>query len=221
MANTNKTVWEKFIEFCNDIPAIEKDGTNPHFKSKYITLDEIFKKIKEPMRKHEVRVYHNISSEVLENNWLLIKVTPVFCCKTGEVIEGETFQCLAIASQIQNNGSIITYAKRYTISAFLGIAADEDDDGNAAMELSKTADTSALTSKLQAKVIAPNKNSLDTYKNMIRTMTKENASAVLNKVIEVDNETITKGFNKKLTSLGLMIGANGIEPIPVKQEEAL
>lgn len=218
MANTNNTVWQKFIDFCNDIPKIEKDGTNPHFKSKYTTLDEIFNKLKEPMRKHEVRVYHNVSSEVLENNWLLIKVTPVFCCKTGDTIEGESFQCLAIANQIQNNGSIITYAKRYTISAFLGISADEDDDGNSGMETTKAANTSALTSKLQAKVIAPN-DALEPYKNMIRTMTRENANDVMDKVITLNNTTITKGFNKQLKALGLMIANNGIEPIPQTDKE--
>ncbi|MGH2595803.1 MAG: ERF family protein [Actinomycetota bacterium] len=47
---------------------------------------------------------------------------------SGEWVEYEPLQ-IPSASDAQSIGSAITYARRYALSAALGIAADEDDDG--------------------------------------------------------------------------------------------
>ena len=48
---------------------------------------------------------------------------------TGESIDGEMLLMLA-KQDPQGQGSAITYARRYSLMAVLGLVADEDDDGN-------------------------------------------------------------------------------------------
>jgi len=208
MENTQEKIYEKFISFSNDIENIEKDGINPHFKSKYTTLDEIFKKIKASCKKHQVRVFNKVESSVLDNGSLYIEVTPVFMCQYG-IYEGGTFRCIS-TNQIQNNGSVITYAKRYTISAFLGIAADEDDDGNAGMQGVQVVNTNPTGIK-KVNTVAENKikSPNEILKDEIRNMTRETAYVVNRKVLKCNDDNLIKGYHKKLHQLGLIIDDKG------------
>lgn len=54
--------------------------------------------------------------------------------KSGEWIEASTPVVAAQGNGPQAFGSSITYAKRYALTAMLGISADEDDDGAAAAD---------------------------------------------------------------------------------------
>jgi hypothetical protein len=50
--------------------------------------------------------------------------------ESGEVIEETATLATKTETNPQDYGSAFTYFKRYAWSAILGIAADEDDDGN-------------------------------------------------------------------------------------------
>ena len=59
-------------------------------------------------------------------------VTTLIVHESGEWIESEPCHMVPTASTPQGAGSAISYARRYSLSAMLGIMADDDDDGAAA-----------------------------------------------------------------------------------------
>ena len=124
-----KTLYEALLEVQREVPAIQKNGINPHFKSKYITLDSLMSQVLPVLHKHN---FIWITLPTTENSDPSLSYALIYT-PTGEKIEG-TMSLQAKGVSPQDQGSAITYAKRYSISALLGIVADEDDDGSKAQE---------------------------------------------------------------------------------------
>ncbi len=107
-----------------------KDSTNPHFKSKYADLTADWNACKDVLKEHKLAVIQTFSPENKEGTVL---VTTRLIHQSGEWIEGE----LPMPHRDNNPqavGSAITYARRYSLSAMLGIVTEEDDDGNSAAQ---------------------------------------------------------------------------------------
>lgn len=108
-----------------------KDALNPHFKSKYADLSAVWDVIRGPLSKHGLAISQwPVHSD--DNRMHL--VTRLAC--SGEWIMA-TYSSPVGAQTAQAMGSAITYAKRYTLMAILGIPS-EDDDGEAASNRSHT-----------------------------------------------------------------------------------
>lgn len=101
------------------------DSVNPGFKSKYASLAAVLERAR----------------PVLAANGLFLLMAPVhedghsgvdwtLGHTGGASLTGRVMFKIAQDTP-QGAGSAITYARRYTYSAILGIAADDDDDGNA------------------------------------------------------------------------------------------
>ncbi len=111
-----------------EAPKIQKDGLNPHFKSKYMSLDTIIGEV----------------GPVLSKNGLIWVTLPCRDDKGEPALRyriihadskeelGDTIPLLLSKSDPQGQGSAITYARRYSLVAVLNLVADEDDDGNSA-----------------------------------------------------------------------------------------
>ena len=95
--------------------------TNPHFKSKYADLAAIFDAARKPLSANGLAIVQTIGDGVLHTRLLHT---------SGQWIASE--HPLPMSGKPQEIGSALTYARRYSLSALLGIAADEDDDANAA-----------------------------------------------------------------------------------------
>jgi len=104
------------------------DMENPHFKSKYASLKSVRNACKEALKKYKLSV-----------NFQIFSVKDVFYCRTilGHGESGEwmstTFRLLIDKSNMQGLGSAISYAKRYSLAAMVGVVDSEDDDGNSAV----------------------------------------------------------------------------------------
>jgi len=94
---------------------------NPHFKSKYADLAAIFDAARKPLSANGLAIVQTISDGVLHTRLLHT---------SGQWIASE--HPLPMSGRPQEIGSALTYARRYSLSALIGIAADEDDDANAA-----------------------------------------------------------------------------------------
>ena len=94
---------------------------NPHFKSKYADLAAIFDAARKPLSANGLAIVQTIGNGVLHTRLLHT---------SGQWIASE--HPLPMSGKPQEIGSALTYARRYSLSALLGIAADEDDDANAA-----------------------------------------------------------------------------------------
>lgn len=114
-----------------ELPAVDKDSVNPHFKSRFTSLDHLIAKTRPVANRHGVTV----------TQWPTFIVTdgiqPIHALQTrvqhvsGEFIEA-TMPLILGKADMQGLGSALTYAKRYMWAAALGVSTDEDDDGNAA-----------------------------------------------------------------------------------------
>lgn len=106
----------------------KKSSDNPYFKSKYADLAEVLSVAREPLAKNGLSIMQ--ASEGVANGYM--SVTTLLLHSSGQFIKATgTFP---IGKQDpQGAGSALTYARRYSLAAMLGIAQEgEDDDANAA-----------------------------------------------------------------------------------------
>lgn len=115
--------------FQSEVKQPEKSGNNPHFKSKYVTLDGTVKAIHECAPKHGLSF---VQMPVGDENG--IGVVTVILHSSGQFIEFDPFILPLDKKTAQGVGSATTYAKRYSLSAAFGIVSDVDDDGNEATD---------------------------------------------------------------------------------------
>lgn len=108
--------------FQAEVGSVGKDSTNPFFKSKYASLENIITTIKPLLAKHGLAYAQfpdgdGLTTAIMHVGGGGLKATATLHLK------GQT---------PQDQGSAITYMRRYALSAALGLATEEDDDGNAA-----------------------------------------------------------------------------------------
>lgn len=110
----------------------KKDSQNPHFKSKYADLESVWEAAREPLSSHGLSVVQ-IPGQVSGST---LKVETMLLHESGEYISG-VLEIPITKQDAQGIGSAITYARRYALAAFVGIA-PEDDDGEGAVGRGKT-----------------------------------------------------------------------------------
>jgi hypothetical protein len=108
-----------------EIDAAPKSEANPFFKSSYADLATVRSAIREAFGKHGLSVV-----QIPHTGDGTVSVTTILMHASGQFIEG-TLTLRPTKNDPQGVGSAITYARRYSLMAFAGVAPD-DDDGNAA-----------------------------------------------------------------------------------------
>lgn len=103
-----------------------KDSNNPHFKSKYADLTSVWAAAASALKEHGLSVMQFPGA--CEGGQL--HMTTQIMHKSGQWMRSSMSIPLA-KNDAQAYGSAVTYARRYAMSAALGIVQD-DDDGNAA-----------------------------------------------------------------------------------------
>lgn len=110
----------------SEFQAIPKSETNPFFKSKYASLPTVVEAASPIISKLGLSVAQfpclDEHGDTLVT-WLLHT--------SGQYIN-TTMRLHLNKDDAQSQGSAMTYARRYSYMAVLGLVADEDDDGNAA-----------------------------------------------------------------------------------------
>jgi hypothetical protein len=101
---------------------------NPHFKSKYADLAAIRDAVVPSLAKHGIAVTQGTGSD---GSGLAMLLFTRLLHQSGQWIEC-AYPMTADVSMPQKMGSALTYARRYSLAAICGIAAEEDDDANAA-----------------------------------------------------------------------------------------
>jgi hypothetical protein len=105
-----------------------KDSKNPFFKSSYSSLAAVWSACRKPLSDNGLSVVQ--TTEYLPENPDMVIVDTRLCHSSGEWIQGRLVM-KPVKADPQGIGSCLTYARRYALSAMVGIA-PEDDDGNAA-----------------------------------------------------------------------------------------
>lgn len=109
-----------------DIGSAHRDSKNPHFNSKYASLDAVQDACREPLSKAGIA-----TMQVPFNDGDNVGVVTMLVHSSGEWIKGK-LAVKPVKYDAQGVGSVITYLRRYLLGAMVGVA-PADDDGNAAV----------------------------------------------------------------------------------------
>lgn len=129
----------------SQMKAAPKMKTNPFFKSKYADLAAIWDCCREPLGNNGLSVV-----QMPEDNDKGFMLVTMLMHESGQWISSE-YNVPVLKADQQALGSAITYAKRYALSAMIGIVSDEDDDGNAATKKSNVTSIKSVEYYDQAK----------------------------------------------------------------------
>lgn len=108
---------------------VKKDANNPAFRTKYATLQSVLETIEEPLWANGLVLLQRFESG--EGGPVLI--TEIVHAATGDRISSALPIVSKDPTDPQKLGGAITYARRYSLLALLGLA-PEDDDGNSAAQ---------------------------------------------------------------------------------------
>ena len=115
------------VKASAEIKTAKKDAENPFFKSRYSDLPCIVEACKSALLKNNLVV---TQSTTLLNGATLLVTT--LHHTSGQWIRGY-YPVTAVKADPQAMGSAVTYARRYALSAMVGVVSEDDDDGESAM----------------------------------------------------------------------------------------
>jgi hypothetical protein len=142
------------LQILCELHNVAADKVNPFHNSRYASLAAIFDYLNPLMEERGLAICQSIalsegdyeeetiykSSETQTSRKVVTHgksqscITELIDVESGEVLERNSVPLGFTGADPQKIASAITYARRYGISALLGIATEEDDDANAASE---------------------------------------------------------------------------------------
>jgi hypothetical protein len=133
---TAANIHAAFAAALADMTSPTANKVNPAFKSKYATLDHILDHIRPILAKHGLALTQSVHSE--EGR---VGVLTRIVGQDGFLDLGSITIATKPETNAQQVGGILTYLRRQSIQASLGIATDLDDDGNNAAAIAPAAKT--------------------------------------------------------------------------------
>ena len=119
-----KNIISLLIKARSEIQPPKKEGTNPHFRSRYVTLEGCIEAVTEPLAKNGFF----LSQQVGSNEFGSFVTTKIYHQDYSQVMEC-TVPLVLAKNDMQGLGSAVTYARRYGIMSLLNLPS-EDDDAN-------------------------------------------------------------------------------------------
>lgn len=134
MSSSSETVKhdslaEALVAAQAEFPPVDRDQENPHFKSRFVSLGNLLTKTRPVLNRHGIAITQKPMLDEQGNFVLRTNLVHV----SGES-DGFDSPLNPTKNDPQGQGSAITYMRRYTTSALLGIADQDDDDGAVAAE---------------------------------------------------------------------------------------
>ena len=127
-----KNFDEAMLAFQMEAVAATKGGENPHFKSSYSTLEEVMTAAREA-NKYGLYFMQPLDLITIGEQVVQVVKTTIIHAPTKEARISMCPIRSKDPADPQKMGSGITYAKRYSLQAAMGLPS-EDDDGNAAAD---------------------------------------------------------------------------------------
>lgn len=119
------------------LEAAEKNSTNTvggGGKKKYADIAAVYSAIREPLSNNGL----SIAQTMRPSDPGTVCVRTMLMHESGQWISGECVLPWDRQGGPQGAGSAITYARRYSLSAMIGVVSEDDDDGLGAMPKSKS-----------------------------------------------------------------------------------
>lgn len=119
-------ISKALAKFQEEVKQPFKDADNPFFKSKYVPLESVVEAISQYGPKNGL----SFTQWALNDESGKVGVATLLMHESGEFIEYDPVFMTPDKNTPQGAGALLTYLKRYTLSAIYGITSDADDDGN-------------------------------------------------------------------------------------------
>jgi len=121
-------IFASLLKIQSELKPIVKEEENPHFKSSYYDINAALAQLKPLLTEHGLVLLQPLYSD--ETGTFL---KTIIASAEGEVLEYSLK--LPEVTDPQKFGALVTYYRRFALTAFLAIEA-EDDDGNTAAAIS-------------------------------------------------------------------------------------
>lgn len=132
ISNDQKLQFHKaLLALHADIEALKRSEGNPFFKSKYVPLPDMIDALRPALQKHGFILSQpvDVAPANGQSGYTNVVFSQITHAETG--INEMAKLALPPMDDMQKLGGAITYARRYTLSALLGLR-EVDDDGNTA-----------------------------------------------------------------------------------------
>lgn len=141
----------------------------------YADLAAILEMARPILAKNGIAVTQNARIQRIDTGAPYIVVDTMLLHESGQYIIYDPLE-FAADGNIQANGGTITYLKRYALAAALGLASEEDDDGNAAANNSVQGDANGKSGDGGKPKASPHKLATEKQVNTIISQTKRVSS---------------------------------------------
>ena len=134
-------ISKALVEFQKQVPVINKKRTakvptksGGEYSYKYADLSDILGVVQEQLTANSLAI-----SQSATNTAEGVGVITLLMHTSGEWVKSDQLILPLQGATAQAAGSAVTYARRYALSAILGISTEEDDDGKLATDHGRTA----------------------------------------------------------------------------------
>jgi hypothetical protein len=148
-----KQLFAALAKAQSEMEVAGRKSENPYFKSKYADLAEIVRASRPYLSKNGL----SVMQQILSNNDGQSILHTILAHASGEWISSQ-MKIIPPKSDVQTLGSYITFLRRYSYAALVGIvSSEEDDDGEIAVSTERD-----LFAKGPAEVYKPKNESYET-----------------------------------------------------------
>lgn len=170
-------LMDAMAKMQSTLDTAKKDSDNPYFKSKYADLAQCLLTAKKPMADNGLSISQHCTFD-----GVFVQCVSVLGHTSGQMMVS-TLNIPVSKKDAQGIGSSITYARRYALSAIVGIA-QKDDDGNGSVgitdeEIAEKQRKRNAKEQEKAKAMAENQKKLDAEENY-RYITEDNIEVKMN-----------------------------------------
>lgn len=186
-----------------------KDGVNPFHKSKYATLDSIWDACRDSLTNNGLSVIQTVDT---------VETKMVLCTILGHVsgqwIKGN-MPIIIDKPTPQSLGSALTYAKRYSLAALVGISSNEDDDAESVQQQYREPKKNTNQNHLRDSEAIIDENQLSQINRACQDLPKErleNMNKYISKTFGVDDykSMKKKDFEIIMRSIALTTNNNKV-----------
>lgn len=175
-------------QFQGEIKNPSNTATNPFFKSKYSPLDTVLNTVRPILSKYGLSIIQAPSGD---GEHIIVATTLLH--SSGEWMEFPNLVLKADKATAQGAGSAITYARRYALSAILGISSEDDDDGNNAEPKGKE---TKLLSEGQIKRLYAIAKTVEVDADKVKAQVKTRFNKEVATLTKLEYDTACQGYEK-------------------------
>lgn len=149
MSQTVAKLFDAFHKAQGELEGVHKDSANPHFRSRYASLENVMSTARPVLNAHGL-AWTQHPGPIVDGR---LSIVTQIMHTSGEWMRS-TFHMAVAKQDPQGIGSATTYGCRYSLMAILGLPPTDDDDGETAMGRGRSLGAAAAHEEVKPKSAA-------------------------------------------------------------------